>query len=721
MKFFSNTIKKYQNKTSQEMGGVLSSFLSEESVVGDLLSLDYNHAIVLVHDSLRQQVGGLPMGCFLLASRLNPKKTTNAEHEKTDAKHEDTALIFMRVVGHAPLANHSDTEKYRLEAGRRAIDTLENWDSKEKTDQFTLHELRHAGVRCSVLGTFRMKEYEKGSWELTFGADISNFYSGQGMKVYKPIEKSLERIVNYTKPTGVPHLLAGHLVHIGHVRYCSSETVRSKQTNVPVNLEPTDLLARRTALFGMSRSGKSNTIKTIASSVFKLREKDEKGRIGQLIFDVNGEYCNVNEQDAGCLRNVWRDTKETTENDVATYGLFTHPYDKKRQLLKINFMGNELNSWFNKDTVAVAMESLIAGKEIINESISAENAGFIKEFLNTSLQIPMDDWDGGVSIRYRRCITVYRSLLVSAGFEPQSAETNIKGLFSKELRKALESAYPQSAKTLGQETVLWAKLSGALEDLSKFFNTKEFKEFEQEYINGESKTNSNKHVKPWADDMLKGILALLRYPTGISKLRQVKEQHSPEITEDYSDKIVDDLRKGKLVIVDGSVGSESLIKHISERIMWSLFNAQKNDFVKPEFKEGEIVPPPDVIVYIEEAHNLLPKQNTDLGAIWPRVAKEGSKFHIGMVFSTQEPSSILSNILKNTDNWFVAHLNNEDEVKELKKYYDFGEFVNQILKVPDTGFLRMRCLSNPYIVPVQVNEFKASKAPTNEKKDTEKS
>ena len=181
----------------------------------------------------------------------------------------------------------------------------------------------------------------------------------------------------------------------------------------------------------------------------------------------------------------------------------------------------------------------------------------------------------------------------------------------------------------------------------------------------------------------------------------MRDHHTATLQKSYEEEIVDLLRAGKIVIIDLSQGDPGLQRTYSDRLCIAIFRDAMKRFI--ENQEANFIQ-----MYFEEAHNLFPKKSdSDLTVIYNRIAKEGAKLSLGLIYATQEVSSISANVLKNTQNWFVSHLNNNDELREVAKYYDFEDFVESLRRTTDKGFIRMKTYSNAFIVPVQIERFSA--------------
>lgn len=617
--------------------------------VGYVLELGYDAAKIITSDPYKLAVGGIPRGSFLI---MTPVSAGNAPPHFT----------LLRVTGVSPTPLSNQVQQTYFELHKKSMPELDRW---------TQSELQWGALDCDVLGMFYADPTNM--QRLAFSGDVNNVVSAHRYKVFAPDEALLKVIVNGTvKPE--------QQFEIGRLRTmeCGLSS-NSGVSNIPVNISIRDFRGCRTAMFGKTRLGKSNVVKLIAQGILESTKSDSS--IGQLIFDINGEYANDNPQDGN------KSIRSAYESRCQVYALTKRAATPSKPL-RLNF--------YEKP------ESCI---EIIASMLDQDNkmSNYVRSFANVKLPSIESIATMGPDEKTRpiRKIQMYWAILNKAGFQADEARLRAKGLTSRNT-KHFDPHFNNALRTAAYLGVRNMPPPGEPLSLDALVSELEvIAQFRRENPNDPSLQSSGGKAMFDADDA-----ALLEFlspasGSGPSILRGYMAYHAPDAGDFIAD-ILTLLDAGKTVILDLGNATDQVRRYFADMLSKAVFGHQEQKFVSNNLADRFVQ------LYFEEAHNLFPPESKDLTGVYARFAKEGAKFHIGMVYSTQSPSTINSELLAQTENFFVGHLSSQDETRSLSRVQiAFAGIEEDILRAKTPGYMRMLTMSHRFVIPVQAHRFEA--------------
>jgi DNA helicase HerA-like ATPase len=611
--------------------------LSDWRFVGYVLEIGFDTVTVITSDPYKIAVGGVPRNSLLI---MVPASYNSLPPHFT----------LLRVLEAAPTPLTKEVQQTYFELQKKSMPEL---------DVFTQSELQWGALKTGVLGMFY--PHPEKMDEIEFSGDLNNFVSAHKYFIYAPDDALLKLIINSMVPNESRFT-------IGNLRLteCRLPLPNKPQPQVEVFVSTKDFMGARTAMFGKTRLGKSNVVKLIAQSL--IETTGESRNVGQIVFDINGEYANDNPQDES------RSLKSGYPDRCVVYALTPKPATPSKPL-KLNFYEHPERS---RRVLADLLES--EGRTSI----------YVKAFIGTeipSLESLSSITDFGDKKRAERRILMYWAVLKKAGFDVDEHALSKKLRFdpgyNANLRSAVYGNNPlptiNSLNTLASE----------FEQIANFVRS---------YPNHPSLKSQGDRPLFERDEL--AILEFLKPSIGAgpAMIQRFRIYHDRN-AGDFAREIIQLVDQGQTVILDLGNANPEVMEYFSYELSSAVFNHQVDKFANNALGNHFVQ------LYFEEAHNLFPARDEGMD-IYRRIAKEGAKYHIGMVYSTQSVTTINRDLLAQTENFFIAHLSSQDEVNALAKVnVAYESLKDDILQAKTVGYIRMLTRSHRFVVSVQARKF----------------
>lgn len=620
-----------------------------EQWLGPLVEVNHDIALLLVSSKSLQAHELMARGAQIYMLKHQGPVTLGAlpNHSELDVKRP----VVLRILGYQAWPEPGSTRDKRLE---RLI------APEQRGEEWVLMECRLLGMFFHAPGT---------PSGMGFSGDIGQLNHVNHYYAFVPTSRVRHLFVNGTVDKR-------QRIRFGLLRDGETLDYQSNE-GITAALSMLDIRGKRTAMFGKTRLGKSNVVKLLVQGMLDVTSVSND--VGQLIFDVNGEYANSNPQDGN-------------ENIAAVYPKRCILYYLSEKIASGNAKLLRFNFY---ERTEEAMETL---RELL--PVEVAESDYVRPLLTCrlpTLQLAAHDGTERPQRRLRK-LMVFWTILHSAGFDHDEArlraqitscgyEFPFNPGFIQSLRLAAFQAMNGTAPPPQART-----FSEMIDEMLVVLR------FSLSYPNDPSLRRDGRFIFD-ADEEIMAAFLFPQVGAGPYVLRPAVPFHSPGV-DDFITEILGAIDKGSTVIVDLGSANERIIRYFAKTLSVAVFLQQEAKFVRNEM-HGRYVQ-----IYFEEAHMIFPPNSGNVIDVYSRFAKEGAKFNIGIVYSTQSPSTVNHDLLAQTENFFIGHLSSDREVQMLASVqYAFKGMEEEIMRSRTPGFMRVLTASHRFPIPIQANRY----------------
>lgn len=482
--------------------------------------------------------------------------------------------------------------------------------------------------------------------------------------------------------------------------------------NYSVKININKLFNIHTAVIGNSGSGKSNTISHILQEIIRKKENSGKG-IKVILFDVNGEYKKAFEQeknkDFGII--FYKPTKEKG------YKNFTLPY----------YLMN-LDEWSAFLMATDRTQKPFWDKVLqecykfykIKTGTQEDREKFINYFRFKLFNIlnyifSRVDSDTANVTSAASAVRKIKEVISSDKFEKSKELKELIKDIDKILKHCVLSYGVKDSKLLEIITELSEKI-----DYDLAYNIQELKlkhgnyydykflAVASEIVLLEESAKGNSRVGENTSTMM----SRLEYFLNNSDCAFMKsDENIFESEEDYLEKVFfisKTVKSNQLVILNSSEVNRDILE-----LLTSVINRLIFDYRKKKFGNDRREQP--IHIVLDEAHRYIKKDTEYLlkENIFEKIAREGRKYSLYLIVSSQRPSELSQTVLSQCGNYIIHRIQNEVDMNYIYSVlpYFSSDYITKIKQsIPGEALIFGNCVPMPLSIKIE----KANPEPNSE-------